>query len=284
MKQVVDTPIIPSGFKQCKAPFTKYYISPDGQQLFDSKYNEYVKTHIAPQGYVMFNSMLNDDGKITVPRMHRIIAINLIPVPEKYKDIPIDKLQVNHIDENTSNNQISNLEWCTPKENMYHGGAIERSRRNINLRREILQYDQNTGELIRIYHTIRETELYGFSDDAVSRCCNGMYKQHKGYVFKYGDVITDVKYNSLPFRKQIRQIFKHKVGKEYEGIEPTINKLKTILPPDVNVTFNNTEYEQPLYPYNKDNFLIKQNKKSVLFIITYNTDNNIIRELDFKKG
>lgn len=49
--------------------------------------------------------------------MHRTVALTFIPIPEKYKDIPIEQLQVNHIDGNKLNNDVSNLEWCTCKEN-----------------------------------------------------------------------------------------------------------------------------------------------------------------------
>ncbi|MBO3062747.1 NUMOD4 domain-containing protein [Mammaliicoccus fleurettii] len=55
--------------------------------------------------------------------VHRLVAINFI-------DNPFKKKCVNHIDENKTNNHYSNLEWVTHKENVNHGTAIEKKKRN----------------------------------------------------------------------------------------------------------------------------------------------------------
>lgn len=53
------------------------------------------------------------NGDIKRFQVHRLVALTFIPNPE-------NKPQVNHIDNNTENNCIDNLEWCTGKENMEH--------------------------------------------------------------------------------------------------------------------------------------------------------------------
>ena len=49
--------------------------------------------------------------------IHRIVAIAFIPVPERYKGIPVDELEIDHIDGDRCNNTVENLRWCLPHEN-----------------------------------------------------------------------------------------------------------------------------------------------------------------------
>ena len=56
---------------------------------------------------------LSKNKKVKFYYIHRLVAITYIDNPE-------NKPFVNHIDFNTTNNLVSNLEWCTPYENVYH--------------------------------------------------------------------------------------------------------------------------------------------------------------------
>jgi hypothetical protein len=69
--------------------------------------------------YGYYDVGLSKNGKIRTYRTHRIVAQAFIP---NEKNLP----QVNHKDENPSNNHADNLEWCTAKYNVNYGTRTER--------------------------------------------------------------------------------------------------------------------------------------------------------------
>ena len=64
------------------------------------------------QGYKHVTLALGNK-KVKSCRVHRLVAIAFI-------DNPKNKPYVNHIDCDRSNNKVSNLEWCTRRENVLH--------------------------------------------------------------------------------------------------------------------------------------------------------------------
>ena len=63
-------------------------------------------------GYVVV-AIIDKDGYKAPVRVHRLVAM-------AYIDMVAGKDFVNHIDGDKTNNSVSNLEWCTPKENYDH--------------------------------------------------------------------------------------------------------------------------------------------------------------------
>jgi hypothetical protein len=70
-----------------------------------------LKASLGKRGYFEIKLCLNYTSKSK--KIHRLIAEYFIPNPEK-------KPQVNHIDGNKLNNEISNLEWVNNRENSCH--------------------------------------------------------------------------------------------------------------------------------------------------------------------
>lgn len=66
------------------------------------------------QGLHYKSVVLYDGNKFHTIGVHRLVALAFIPNPD---NLP----QVNHIDENPTNNRVENLEWCTAKYNVNYG-------------------------------------------------------------------------------------------------------------------------------------------------------------------
>ena len=73
-------------------------------------------------GYVAV--VLHKDNVPTDYLVHRLVAQSFIPNPDNFP-------QVNHKDENTSNNCVDNLEWCTNSYNVNYGSRNEKVRNSL---------------------------------------------------------------------------------------------------------------------------------------------------------
>lgn len=79
--------------------------------------NRILKSAKSKGGYPYI--VLSKNGITSNKTIHRLVAKAFIPNPE-------NKPEVNHIDENKTNNKVSNLNWMTRKENVNHGTRTER--------------------------------------------------------------------------------------------------------------------------------------------------------------
>lgn len=75
-----------------------------------------LKPWVGTTGYYHIKIFI--EGKRKNLKLHRLIAEAFIPNPE-------NKKYVNHKDGNKLNNNITNLEWCTHKENMEHASKTK---------------------------------------------------------------------------------------------------------------------------------------------------------------
>lgn len=71
--------------------------------------------------------------------VHRLVAKYFIPNPH-------NKPCVNHLDNDTQNNSVSNLEWCTHKENTRH---MLKQGRNIQFRGEQCPQSKLTEQIVK---------------------------------------------------------------------------------------------------------------------------------------
>lgn len=90
-------------------------------------------------------------------RVHRLVALAFMPNPE-------NKPQINHINNNPSDNNIKNLEWCTPQENTAHSFKQGRTGKlSEEIHKEISQ------KYIDGYYQSQLARMYGISIPSIKK-------------------------------------------------------------------------------------------------------------------
>ena len=127
------------------------------------------------QGYLFVS--LQKDGKRTIKTIHRLVAETF------------NCQQVNHIDGNKHNNNIDNLEWCTPKHNIQEAWRLGLAKQGKGKEhpesKSVNQYDLN-GKLVKKWDSMMDIQREcGYFTSCICACCKGRRKTSYGYIWKY---------------------------------------------------------------------------------------------------
>lgn len=133
-----------------------------------------LKPIMGKKGYMFVN--LYKDGKCKKCTVHRLVAQAFL---DNVENLP----QVNHIDECKANNAVSNLEWCSAKENINYGTGI--ARRAAALSRPVQQLSKD-GTLVAVWPSTMEAwRQTGVNQKNICSCCNGERHSAGGFNWRY---------------------------------------------------------------------------------------------------
>ena len=133
-------------------------------------------------GYIVVS--LNKESKSKNKYVHRLVAEAFLKNPNNYK-------YINHKDQNTFNNNVNNLEFCTAQYNStYRDAHIKRGlkhRNNLVNSKKVYQLDENEN-IIKEFPSMAEAKRQlGTNHTSIYACINGKQKHAFGYKWKYAD-------------------------------------------------------------------------------------------------
>ena len=157
----------------------RYQVSSMGRvKSFKWNKERILKPSMDKDGYLLVT--LCAGGKPKTLKVHRLVC-------EAFHENLENRPEVNHINEDKTDNRACNLEWSTAKENCNHGTRNERMAKGIAkaLSKQVGQYTLD-GELVKIWPSAIEVQRQaGFSQGNISQVARGKYKQAYGYIWKY---------------------------------------------------------------------------------------------------
>lgn len=136
--------------------------------------NRILKGCKTSNGYLKVDLCKN--GIVSTKTIHRLVAQAFISNSE-------NKSQVNHIDENKTNNVISNLEWSTAKENINHGTHNERVSKSKSI--AIIATNIKTGESTDFNSGKECARQLDIDNSNINHVLQGRRNHTGGYTFKY---------------------------------------------------------------------------------------------------
>lgn len=151
-----------------------YAITPEGE-VWSYRRKKFLTPVDDGHGYLRI--CLCKDNERKNYYIHRLVAEAYIPNPE---NLP----QINHRDENKTNNCLQNLEWCDAKYNSNYGTRNEKVA-NSN-KKPILQFDLD-GNFIKEWESASDV-----GKDAkinINHCLKGLQKTAYNYTWKYKEDI-----------------------------------------------------------------------------------------------
>jgi len=166
--------------------YEEYQVDTNG--IVYGKKGEPLKYSLNHKGYCIINFYI--DHKRTGFGIHTLVADQFIP-----NNDPL-KWQVNHVDGNKENNNVDNLEWVTPEENMRHSKEVLGNNNlgaNSSQAKPIKGVSKKDGTEIFFdamsdgarYLAKKYKIKFMYTKNSLWRALSGKRKSYKGYYWQY---------------------------------------------------------------------------------------------------
>jgi hypothetical protein len=152
-----------------------YQVSDDGR-IWNIAKSVWLKSSKSNTGYLVVH--LRKNKKVITHSVHRLVAMAFVPNRHC-------RPQVNHINENKTDNRAENLEWVTARENLMYGDRLERAISKQCFPVEQIDLD---GNVVKRYPSLKEANRQtGVSAGNISACTRGKKKTAGGYKWRLVD-------------------------------------------------------------------------------------------------
>lgn len=165
--------------------FEKYRVSEFGE-VFNVKTGRKMKQQVNKSGYLTVS--LCENKKKHTYLVHRLVAFAFLENPMGYTE-------VNHRDENKTNNKVENLEWCTHGYNSHYGDNAPSKQMTAKIMqkahestcRSVIQYAANGLKIAEFKSVAEAARSTGVGLHNIHKCCSGKARNKTagGYRWEY---------------------------------------------------------------------------------------------------
>lgn len=149
----------------------KYQVSNLGN--IRNKSGKILSQETTKNGYKRVTLSMN--GKTKHHMVHRLVAICFLPNPSNFPC-------VNHKDENKTNNNVNNIEWCTYSHNVNYGN---RNYKIMSRSKKVAQMDFY-GNILATYISVDfASKIMNVDPSNIYKCCRGEISYAYDFKWKY---------------------------------------------------------------------------------------------------
>ena len=131
--------------------------------------------------------------------VHQLVAQAFLENPLGYKEL-------NHKNEEKSDNNVNNLEWCSRSYNLSYNGRAKKAGKKAGkkvseklrgrklseehikkMSKQVIGINKASGLVVKYSSTKEAERMTGIHHSNISACCKGKYKSAGGFVWYYAD-------------------------------------------------------------------------------------------------